>query len=67
MISVVWGVSAATGGLADDHDVIDFSVYSLYLEQPRAESEVKLPKEEKEKYDEEFERQMKDFEKERQK
>lgn len=62
-----FGVSAATGGLADDHDIIDFSVYSLFTDQKNVETAAKLPQEEKQKYDEEFERQMKDYEKEHQK
>ncbi|CAB03169.1 L-type lectin-like domain-containing protein [Caenorhabditis elegans] len=61
-----FGVSAATGGLADDHDVLDFSVFSLFNEQqkpvPVAEQ---IPQQEKQKYDEEFERQMKEYEQER--
>ncbi|EGT54446.1 hypothetical protein CAEBREN_22656 [Caenorhabditis brenneri] len=61
-----FGVSAATGGLADDHDILDFSVFSLFNEQqkpvPVAEQ---IPQQEKQKYDEEFERQMKEYEQER--
>lgn len=60
-----FGVSAATGGLADDHDITDFSVYSLFTDHQKPQ--VTLPHEEKQKYDAEFERQMQDYEKERQK
>ncbi|KJH44818.1 Legume-like lectin family protein [Dictyocaulus viviparus] len=59
-----FGISAATGGLADDHDVLDFSVFSL-LTEPRTPTQTGLPQEEKVKYDQEFDRQMKDFEAER--
>uniref|UniRef100_A0A1I7ZA56 L-type lectin-like domain-containing protein n=1 Tax=Steinernema glaseri TaxID=37863 RepID=A0A1I7ZA56_9BILA len=62
-----FGISAATGGLADDHDVTDFSVYSLFAEQRQQPQQHQMPVEEKQKYDAEFERQMQDFEKERQK
>ncbi|GMT28482.1 hypothetical protein PFISCL1PPCAC_19779, partial [Pristionchus fissidentatus] len=62
-----FGISAATGGLADDHDVVDFSVYSLHSEAPRPATSQQLPQEEKQKYDAEFERQMHDYESERQK
>uniref|UniRef100_A0A0R3RUF0 L-type lectin-like domain-containing protein n=1 Tax=Elaeophora elaphi TaxID=1147741 RepID=A0A0R3RUF0_9BILA len=60
-----FGISAATGGLADDHDIVEYSVFSLYTDRVPAPSA--LPQEEKQKYDDEFERQMKDYEKERQK
>ncbi|KAM3721822.1 Protein ERGIC-53 [Dirofilaria immitis] len=59
-----FGISAATGGLADDHDIIEYSVFSLYTDRAPAPSA--LPQEEKQKYDAEFERQMKEYEKERQ-
>ncbi|KAK0422480.1 hypothetical protein QR680_007598 [Steinernema hermaphroditum] len=62
-----FGISAATGGLADDHDVTDFSVYSLFAEHRQPAQQQQMPQEEKQKYDAEFERQMKDFESERQK
>jgi mannose-binding lectin 1 len=35
-----FGVSAATGGLADDHDVTDFSVYSLSTQAQRAANNI---------------------------
>lgn len=59
-----FGISAATGGLADDHDIITFSVFSLYTD--RIQTPSALPQEEKQKYDAEFERQMQEYEKERQ-
>ncbi|VIO95599.1 Legume-like lectin family protein [Brugia malayi] len=60
-----FGISAATGGLADDHDIVEYSVFSLYTDRAPAASA--LPQEEKQKYDAEFEKQMKEYEKERQK
>ncbi|KAF8368125.1 ile-1, partial [Pristionchus pacificus] len=62
-----FGISAATGGLADDHDVVDFSVYSLHSDAPRPGTSQQLPQEEKQKYDAEFEKQMHEYESERQK
>lgn len=59
------GISAATGGLADDHDIVEYSVYSLFTDRPAAPAA--LPQEEKQKYDAEFERQMQEYERERQK
>ncbi|CAJ0962931.1 unnamed protein product, partial [Mesorhabditis belari] len=61
-----FGASAATGGLADDHDVTDFSVYSLFQETQKPAAEQQLPQAEKAKYDEEFQKQMEEYEKERQ-
>ncbi|XP_061553712.1 protein ERGIC-53 [Phycodurus eques] len=50
-----FGVSAATGGLADDHDVLSFLLFQLTEPghtppQPEAE----IPEEDKDKYQEEF-------------
>ncbi|KAK6031043.1 hypothetical protein OSTOST_02810, partial [Ostertagia ostertagi] len=59
-----FGISAATGGLADDHDVLDFSVSSLITDS-RPSTPTSLPQDEKAKYQEEFEKQMKEFEAER--
>ncbi|VDM59818.1 unnamed protein product [Angiostrongylus costaricensis] len=59
-----FGVSAATGGLADDHDILEFSVFSLVTEL-RTSAPTGLPQDEKVKYDQEFERQMKEYEAER--
>uniref|UniRef100_A0A669BAL3 Lectin, mannose-binding, 1 n=1 Tax=Oreochromis niloticus TaxID=8128 RepID=A0A669BAL3_ORENI len=50
-----FGISAATGGLADDHDVLSFLLFRLTepgQQPPPVESEI--PKEEKDKYQEEF-------------
>uniref|UniRef100_A0A8C7H219 Lectin, mannose-binding, 1 n=1 Tax=Oncorhynchus kisutch TaxID=8019 RepID=A0A8C7H219_ONCKI len=51
-----FGISAATGGLADDHDVLSFLTFRLTepgQELPAPEAE--MPKEEQDKYQEEFE------------
>lgn len=50
--------------VSDDHDVLDFSVSSL-LTDARPAPGTPLPQDEKAKYDEEFEKQMKEFEAER--
>ncbi|NP_001080950.2 lectin, mannose binding 1 S homeolog precursor [Xenopus laevis] len=50
-----FGMSAATGGLADDHDVLSFLTFQLTepgKEAPPPDAEI--PKEEKDKYQEEF-------------
>nr|XP_057920295.1 protein ERGIC-53 [Doryrhamphus excisus] len=50
-----FGISAATGGLADDHDVLSFLLFRLTepgKTPPKPETEI--PKEEKDKYQEEF-------------
>ncbi|KAH7728699.1 Ile-1 protein [Aphelenchoides avenae] len=62
-----FGVSAATGGLADDHDIVDFSVYSLTTAAERQQQQPALPQEERQKYEQEFEKQMHEFEEERKK
>ncbi|NXK43023.1 LMAN1 protein, partial [Piprites chloris] len=51
-----FGISAATGGLADDHDVLSFLTFQLTepgKEAPTPDAEI--PPQEKEKYQEEFE------------
>ncbi|NWT06529.1 LMAN1 protein, partial [Mionectes macconnelli] len=51
-----FGISAATGGLADDHDVLSFLTFQLSepgKETPTPDAEI--PEKEKEKYQEEFE------------
>uniref|UniRef100_A0A8C3UXF2 Lectin, mannose binding 1 n=1 Tax=Catharus ustulatus TaxID=91951 RepID=A0A8C3UXF2_CATUS len=51
-----FGVSAATGGLADDHDVLSFLTFQLTepgKEAPTPDAEI--PQKDKEKYQEEFE------------
>uniref|UniRef100_UPI00398EBCE1 protein ERGIC-53 n=1 Tax=Pristiophorus japonicus TaxID=55135 RepID=UPI00398EBCE1 len=52
-----YGISAATGGLADDHDVLSFLTFRLLepgkpVEEP---ADSGIPQEEKEKYREEYE------------
>jgi len=47
-----FGISAATGGLADDHDVVKFSVYSLRSPELALKQE---PDTEAQKFEEEFE------------
>ncbi|XP_068781446.1 protein ERGIC-53-like [Struthio camelus] len=51
-----FGISAATGGLADDHDVLSFLTFQLTepgKEVPTPDAEI--PQKDKEKYQEEFE------------
>uniref|UniRef100_A0A803YN51 L-type lectin-like domain-containing protein n=1 Tax=Meleagris gallopavo TaxID=9103 RepID=A0A803YN51_MELGA len=51
-----FGISAATGGLADDHDVLSFLTFQLT--EPGKEvptSDAEIPEKDKEKYQEEFE------------
>jgi len=60
-----FGVSAATGALADDHDVVEFSVYSLLSEAPKPAQPI--PQDERQKYDAEFQKQMEEYEQERKK
>ncbi|XP_014425721.2 protein ERGIC-53 [Pelodiscus sinensis] len=51
-----FGISAATGGLADDHDVLSFLTFQLTepgKEAPTPDAEI--PEKDKEKYQEEFE------------
>ncbi|XP_042309852.1 protein ERGIC-53 isoform X2 [Sceloporus undulatus] len=51
-----FGISAATGGLADDHDVLSFLTFQLTepgKEVPPADTEI--PEKDKEKYQEQFE------------
>ncbi|XP_053318570.1 protein ERGIC-53-like [Spea bombifrons] len=57
-----FGISASTGVLADDHDVLSFMTYSLsktWDESPAA----KIPEDEKEKFLKEFEEFQKELEK----
>ncbi|KAG9489554.1 hypothetical protein GDO78_005497 [Eleutherodactylus coqui] len=57
-----FGISAATSALADDHDVLSFMVYSLsttWEESPRAQ----IPKDEKERFEKEYEEFQKELEK----
>ncbi|KAM6392193.1 protein ERGIC-53 isoform 2-T2 [Rhynochetos jubatus] len=58
-----FGISAATGGLADDHDVLSFLTFRLSepgKELPTLDTEI--PGNEREKYREEFERFRQDLE-----
>lgn len=52
-----FGVSAATGGLADDHDVLSFLTYSLNHNNNPSQ-----PNPEQKKYDEEYEKFVKQLE-----
>jgi mannose-binding lectin 1 len=61
-----FGVSAATGALADDHDIVDFSVYSVLNEAPKLAAQP-IPQDERQKYDAEFQKQMQEYEDERKK
>ncbi|XP_072003996.1 protein ERGIC-53-like isoform X2 [Engystomops pustulosus] len=57
-----FGISAATSVLADDHDVLSFMVYSLsatWEESPGAQ----IPKEERERFEKEYEEFQKEMEK----
>lgn len=59
----VFGVSAATGGLADDHDVLSFITHSLI----DAKNVQTVPTEEQKKYDKEYEEFVKQLEQEKEK
>jgi len=59
-----FGVTAATGGLADDHDVLTFITHSI-LDQAQDPNQV--PTEEQKKYDQEYEEFMKQLEIEKEK
>ncbi|XP_062867755.1 protein ERGIC-53 isoform X2 [Trichomycterus rosablanca] len=59
-----FGISAATGGLADDHDVLSFLLFRLTepgQNLPPAEQEI--PQEEQDKYQEEFQNFQQDLDK----
>ena len=61
-----FGISAATGGLADDHDVLSFLTFQLTepgKEPPTAEKDIS--EKEKEKYQEEFEHFQQELDKKR--
>lgn len=53
------GVSAATGGLADDHDVLSFLTHTLH--EPTAET-ARVSEEERRKFEDEFNQYYKDLE-----
>ncbi len=59
-----FGVTAATGGLADDHDVLTFITHSI-IDQTQDPNQV--PTEEQKKYDREYEDFMKQLEIEKEK
>ncbi|XP_076820531.1 protein ERGIC-53-like isoform X1 [Clavelina lepadiformis] len=60
-----FGVSAATGGLADDHDVHKFLVWSLYPKQGETKEDEDQPgqknKEEMKRLQEEYEKNLQSF------
>ncbi|XP_065716027.1 protein ERGIC-53-like isoform X1 [Patagioenas fasciata] len=59
-----FGISAATGGLADDHDVLSFLTFQLTepgKEAPTPDAEI--PQKDKEKYQEEFEQFQQELDK----
>jgi mannose-binding lectin 1 len=61
------GVTAATGGLADDHDVLEFLTYSYSDRQASAQNQAtndeqaRKYKEEYEKYEQELKSQQAEF------
>nr|XP_014342765.1 PREDICTED: protein ERGIC-53-like isoform X2 [Latimeria chalumnae] len=57
-----FGVSAATGALADDHDVLSFLTFSL-TEAGKETTQGQIPKSEKDQFQREYERFQKDLEK----
>lgn len=59
-----FGVTAATGGLADDHDVTEFLTYSL-VESGNQQNNIPNP--EQKKYDEEYAQFLKQLEQEKEK
>lgn len=50
-----FGISAATGGLADDHDVLKFAVHSLRSPEMAGAPDPNINEEESKKFEEEFE------------
>uniref|UniRef100_A0A915KKI4 L-type lectin-like domain-containing protein n=1 Tax=Romanomermis culicivorax TaxID=13658 RepID=A0A915KKI4_ROMCU len=58
-----FGLSAATGGLADDHDVTAFEVWSLNPSRPQPPA--MMPVEEQKKLEEEYKRQEEQFKQDR--
>lgn len=53
----------------DDHDVLDFSVFAVFTEAQRLnqQQQQQIPQDERQKYDEEFAKQMQEYEEERKK
>jgi mannose-binding lectin 1 len=66
-----FGISAATGGLADDHDILSFLVSSLrtpdQVAQEHHEQKHVLPETERKEMEQAYEKQMKEFEAEKEK
>ncbi|XP_071989445.1 protein ERGIC-53 [Engystomops pustulosus] len=59
-----FGISAATGGLADDHDVLSFLTFQLTEPgKDKLPADGDIPKEEKDKYQEEFDNFQQELEK----
>jgi mannose-binding lectin 1 len=61
-----FGVSAETGGLADDQDVVSFITHSL-LDKPAVQDTNTFTNEEQKKYDKEYEEFLKQMEMEKEK
>ncbi|KHJ48891.1 Legume-like lectin family protein [Trichuris suis] len=57
-----FGLSAATGGMADDHDVFSFMVFGLLPESATTTAKTQITDEQRRKQLEEFERKVKEFE-----
>ncbi|XP_048750391.2 protein ERGIC-53-like [Ostrea edulis] len=55
-----FGITAATGGLADDHDVLAFLAHSLHSQDQQPASQV--PEQERQKYEKEFDDYYKELE-----
>uniref|UniRef100_A0AC34G9L5 L-type lectin-like domain-containing protein n=1 Tax=Panagrolaimus sp. ES5 TaxID=591445 RepID=A0AC34G9L5_9BILA len=61
-----FGVSAATGALADDYYILDFSVYSVFNEATKPAVQP-IPQDERQKNDAEFAKQIEQYKDERKK
>ncbi|CAI9732606.1 protein ERGIC-53-like isoform X2 [Octopus vulgaris] len=57
-----FGVTAATGGLADDHDVMAFLTHSMHAPADQMDTGTKVSEDEKKKLDEEFKEYYKKLE-----
>nr|XP_034322732.1 protein ERGIC-53 [Crassostrea gigas] len=58
--SAYFGVTAATGGLADDHDVLAFLTHSLHNKEDQPANQV--PEQDRQKYEKEFDEYYKELE-----
>nr|XP_022312561.1 protein ERGIC-53-like [Crassostrea virginica] len=58
--SAYFGVTAATGGLADDHDVLAFLTHSLHSKEEQPANQV--PEQDRQKYEKEFDEYYKELE-----